>query len=125
MKPGTSRQSINGCQRKSYLHAQDCVAPMLLAVESTSSKVQAYNLGADEYCEIRDSVGWITEHLELSPELVFSGGERGWSGDNPFIFLDTQKIRAFGWQHKYSIKEGALATLDYLRANHWLLEARS
>ena len=34
------------------------------------------------------------------------GGDRGWIGDNPFIFLDTAKIRALGWQPKLTIREG-------------------
>ena len=42
----------------------------------------------------RDSIGWITERLGLEPELDFGGGDRGWVGDNPFIFLDTSRIRA-------------------------------
>jgi UDP-glucose 4-epimerase len=115
----------NGRQRKSYLHVQDCVSAMLTAVAAANDKVQIYNLGADEYCEVRDSIGWITQHLGVSPKLAFSGGERGWIGDNPFIFLDPKKIRSLGWTPRYSIKEGVLATLDYLRANAWLLEARS
>lgn len=114
----------NGHQRKSYLHVQDCISAMLTAIEAAKDKVQIYNLGADEYCEVLDSIGWITEHLGLSPRLVFSGGERGWIGDNPFIFLDTHKIRALGWKQRYSIKEGVVATLDFIRQNTWLLEAR-
>lgn len=115
----------DGHQRKSYLHVQDCVSAMLTALEAAKDKVQIYNLGADEYCEVRDSIGWIVEHLGLSPRLVFSGGERGWIGDNPFIFLDTRKIRALGWKPRYSIKEGVLATLDFIHQNTWLVEARA
>jgi UDP-glucose 4-epimerase len=114
----------NGRQRKSYLHVQDCVSAMLVALGAADDKVRIYNLGADEYCEVRDSIGWITRHLGLSPKIVFGGGERGWIGDNPFIFLDTKKIRSLGWTARFSIEEGVLATLDYLRANAWLFETR-
>jgi len=46
---------------------------------------------------------------------------RGWIGDSPFIFLDTSKIRSLGWTPKLSIRDGIIRTLDYLRANPWLL----
>jgi len=84
--------------------------------------VNVFNLGTDEYCEVNDSIGWITEHLGLRPALVYTGGDRGWIGDNPFIFLDTAKIRSLGWKPKLSIREGIIATLDYLRANSWLMD---
>ena len=115
----------DGRQRKSYLHVQDCISAMIVAVEAAKDKVQIFNLGVDEYCEVRDSIGWITAHLGVSPRLVFSGGERGWIGDNPFIFLDTAKIRSLGWRPEFSIKEGVTKTVDFLRENQWVLEARA
>ena len=76
-----------------------------------------FNLGTDEYCQVNDSIGWITEQLGVSPTLEYTGGDRGWIGDNPFIFLDTARIRALGWTPTLSIREGILRTLDYLQAN--------
>jgi UDP-glucose 4-epimerase len=98
---------------------------MLLAVERAQDKVNVLNLGNDEYTEVNGSVGWITEHLGVRPELVYSGGERGWIGDSPFIFLDTRRIRALGWQPKLTIREGVLRTLDWLAANRWVFEQRT
>ena len=114
----------NGQQRKSYLYVQDCIDAILLAIAKASAKVNIFNLGADEYCQVNDSIGWITSHLGLAPTLTYTGGERGWIGDSPFIFLDCRKIRALGWQPKFSIREGIIRTLDYLRDNPWVLEAR-
>ncbi len=115
----------NGHQRKSYLYIQDCLDAMLLALERSDDKVNIFNLGVDEYCEVNDSIGWITAHLGLAPKLIYSGGARGWIGDNPFIFLDTRKIRALGWTPKLTIREGVLRTLDFLQSNPWVLEARA
>ncbi|MGE3839992.1 MAG: NAD-dependent epimerase/dehydratase family protein [Vicinamibacterales bacterium] len=115
----------NGRQRKSYLYVQDCLDAILLAVETCQARVNIFNLGAGEYCDVDTSIGWITQHLGLEPTRTYVGGERGWIGDSPFIFLDTARIRALGWQPKLSIREGVLRTLDYLRANTWILEARA
>lgn len=114
----------NGHQRKSYLYVQDCIDAILFAVGKAEEKVNIYNLGTDEYCEVNDSIAWICNHLGLDPHRTYSGGERGWVGDNPFIFLDTAKIRALGWKPKLTIRQGIIRTLEYLQANHWLLEQR-
>jgi UDP-glucose 4-epimerase len=115
----------NGRQRKSYLYVQDCIDAMLTAVQQCESKVTVLNLGTDEYCQVTDSIGWICEELGLHPRLNFAGGERGWIGDNPFIFLDTKAIRALGWKPKLSIKEGVIQTIRYLRKHPKLLAQRT
>ncbi|MDA8915097.1 NAD-dependent epimerase/dehydratase family protein [Alphaproteobacteria bacterium] len=110
----------NGKQRKSYLYIQDCLDAILLAVDKASEKVNIINLGVDGYCEVNDSIGWICENLDVKPELEYTGGDRGWIGDNPFIFLDTKKIQSLGWEPKVSIREGVIKTVEYLRANEWV-----
>jgi len=122
--PGELRVLGDGRQRKSYLYIQDCLDAMLLATEKAADKVNIFNLGTDEYCRVDDSIGWITGHLGLSPRRSYTGGERGWIGDSPFIFLDCRKIRELGWKPKLTIREGILRTLDYLKTNPWVLEAR-
>ena len=114
----------NGKQRKSYLYVQDCIDAILLAVEKTRQPVNLFNLGADSYIEVDDSVGWITAHLGVQPEIVHTGGDRGWIGDNPFIFLDTARIRGIGWTPKVSIQDAVIRTLCWLQQNRWVLEAR-
>ncbi len=115
----------DGHQRKSYLYVQDCLDAMLLAIDKAQNRMNIYNLGTDEHCEVNDSIAWITEHLSLEPKIEYTGGRRGWVGDSPFIFLDCRRIRALGWQPQLDIRAGVIRTLDYLRANPWLLEVRS
>ena len=71
-----------------------------------STTFNIFNLGVDSYCEVNDSIGWICNELGVTPRLEYAGGDRGWIGDNPFIFLDTKKIKSLGWQPKLNIKEG-------------------
>ena len=115
----------NGRQRKSYLYIQDCLSAIDVALAATTTGVQVFNLGTDEYCEVNDSIGWICEHLGVRPAFEYTGGDRGWIGDNPFIFLDCAKVRALGWRPALSIREGVLRTLQYLQNSPELLEARS
>lgn len=114
----------NGRQRKSYMYVHDCIDAMLLAIEKPQGKVSIFNLGSPAYVEVNDSVGWITQHLGLQPTLTYEGGDRGWIGDNPFIYLDVARIRGLGWEPKLGIRDGILRTLDWLKANAWVYEIR-
>jgi UDP-glucose 4-epimerase len=122
--PTTLRVLGDGRQQKSYLYIGDCIDAMLLAVERTRGRVEVFNLGTSEYVQVNASIRWICERLKLAPALEYSGGESGWIGDNPFIFLDIAKIRGLGWTPKLTIRDGVIRTLEYLRQNPGLLEAR-
>jgi UDP-glucose 4-epimerase len=114
----------NGRQRKSYLYVQECIDAMLIAIERSNDRVNIFNLGSDSYCEVNDSIGWICEALGVTPTIEYSGSDRGWAGDNPFIFLDIRKISALGWSPKLTIRQAVIKTLDYLRADRCVLDAR-
>lgn len=122
--PGRLHILGNGRQRKSYLYVQDCINAMLLAVERADQPCNRFNLGTDEYCEVNDSVDWICQTLGVNPERTYAGGERGWIGDSPFIFLDCARIRALGWRPQLSIRDGVIRTVRYLQENPWTLEHR-
>ena len=127
LKADPSRLPVlgNGKQRKSYLYVQDCIDAILLAMDKATDKVNIFNLGVDGYCEVNDSIGWICEELGLKPQMEYTGGDRGWIGDNPFIFLETKKIQSLGWKPKLGIREGVIKTVEYLRDNEWVFEERS
>jgi UDP-glucose 4-epimerase len=115
----------DGKQRKSYLYVLDCLDAIAAAVARAQGAVNVFNLGLDGYCEVNDSIGWICEAMRVSPLVEYSGGNRGWIGDNPFIFLDTSKIRGLGWRPRLTIRDGVERTVAYLAANEWVLRARS
>jgi UDP-glucose 4-epimerase len=110
----------DGTQRKSYMHVDDCVAAVTSRLAHTP-RFEVFNLGVDGYCTVTESASWICRRLGLSPELRYSGGDRGWIGDNPFIYLDTARIRATGWSPAYGIRDAVEATVDYLVEHRWIL----
>jgi len=115
----------NGRQKKSYLYVADCVSAMLTAVEQAKDKVNVFNLGAEEYLEVDQSIATITAHLGLSPRRTYAGGERGWIGDSPFIYLDTKRIRALGWAPTLDLRQSIVRTVDWLKANPWIYARRA
>ena len=128
--PDRLRVLGNGQQRKSYLYVQDCIDAMLHVsrqglARDAKHHTQIYNLGTPEFVQVNDSIRFILSALGIAPRLEYTGGDRGWIGDNPFIFLDTKKIQATGWKPKLSIEQGIVKTLRWLEANRWVYEARS
>ena len=103
----------NGQQKKSYLYVRDCIDAILLSLKS-EEPVNIYNLGTDEYALVDNSIQWICEEMKISPKVSYSGGNRGWVGDSPFILLDCARIRSLGWTPKLSIREGLVRTLRFL-----------
>ena len=128
--PDRLRVLGDGKQRKSYLYVQDCLDALLHVTRAHTARdaqhhTQIYNLGTAEYVQVIDSIGYICNALGLNPKLEYTGSDRGWIGDNPFIFLDTKKIQATGWKPKLTIKQGIMKTLHWLEANRWVYGARS
>ncbi len=119
----------DGTQRKSYLYVQDCLSAILHVIgragaASAKHHVQIFNLGTEEYVRVNDSIRYICEHMGIQPRLEYSGGSRGWVGDNPFIFLDTARVRSTGWNTTLTIKDSIIRTLQWLQKNQWVLERR-
>jgi UDP-glucose 4-epimerase len=114
----------NGKQRKSYLYVRDCIDAMLTIIQKVKEPVNIYNLGTDEFCEVNQSVKWICGYLGLNPKLIYSGGERGWVGDNPFIFLDCSKLKELSWKAEYTIEQAILKTVQFIENNKWVYKRK-
>jgi len=115
----------NGKQRKSYLYVGDCIDGIVHALDAVTAQVNVFNLGTSEYCTVDQSLNWICDELGVDPARAYSGGERGWIGDSPFVFLDCARIQGLGWRPSVSIEEAVRRTLRYLRTADWLFAART
>ena len=114
----------NGNQRKSYLHVDDCINAILIAIKKSKKKINIFNLGTNEYISVKESIKVICNQLQLKPKVSFSGGKRGWIGDNPFIFLNNKKIVSLGWKPKFTIKKSIEHTVKFLKQNKWVFKKR-
>jgi UDP-glucose 4-epimerase len=109
----------DGSQKKSYMNVDDCVQ----AVSSLRGEgnYTTFNLGVNDYCSVKQSIGWITDELGIKPEVAYGQGNKGWVGDNPFIWLDVSKAEMHGWKATTSIEESVRATVRWLKQNPKIL----
>jgi UDP-glucose 4-epimerase len=113
----------DGSQRKAYLYVQDCIDGILCAMSAPGgTKTSVYNLGVDVVANVKQSIGWICEQMNIHPQCNYAGGERGWVGDNPLILLDCSRVRALGWKPKLSVREGVVRTVQFLERNPWVFD---
>jgi len=120
----------DGTAQKSYLHINDCIGAIMLLCEDirvakeSKNHFEIFHLGNERYCSVEQSAHWICEALEVTPELKFGIGKKGWIGDNPFVFLDIQKALGSGWKVKFNLKDSIQETARWLNSNRWIFESR-
>jgi UDP-glucose 4-epimerase len=96
----------DGKQIKSYLGVQECVDAMLFAVGHAHGTVNTYNIGSEDWIDVKAIADIVTEEMHLSPvRYRFTGGERGWVGDVPKMQLSLAKIKGLGWKPGYGSGE--------------------
>jgi UDP-glucose 4-epimerase len=112
----------DGTQTKSYLHVNDCVRAIMLAVKSQREKVEILNVGSDDQISVTELAKAVIEENGLSGvSFVYVGGVeggRGWEGDVRNMFLDTRKLVKLGWTARLNSEEAVrLATRELLKGN--------
>ncbi len=112
----------NGEQKKSYLYVHDCIEYMYNSCEKTDDNVNIFNLGTNEFITVRESINFICSEMHVEPTLEITGGNKGWIGDNPFIWLDCNKIYKLCGLPKVSIEDGVKKTVNWLDQNQWVFK---
>ncbi len=89
----------DGRQSKSYLHISDCVEAMLFVVENAREHVNVYNIGSEDRFDVTGIARAVAEEMGLrNVAFDYTGGDRGWKGDVPFMALSIEKLKALGWK---------------------------
>ena len=115
----------NGEQKKSFLYVKDCVNGIFTAVENANERVNTFNLGADEYITVKQLANIVVAQMGLNKVYYrYTGGIRGWPGDQPFVYLATDRLRRLGWQQKVKTTEAVQKTVGWLLKNEWVYKTR-
>jgi UDP-glucose 4-epimerase len=105
----------DGNQSKPYIHVDDVVSAVLFATEHWKGSLGIFNAATDDALTVREIADMVVECLGLESggvDYVFSGGERGWSGDVPVVRLNCDRIRGLGWTCKNNSTEAMHRSLE-------------
>ena len=103
----------DGHQEKNYFVVEDCIEGMLHAVRHADGKpCDVFNLGCDSTITAAEIARITIDEMGLEGVKVrYTGGSRGWPGDVPVVISDVSKMRALGWQARYSSTEAVRVAL--------------
>jgi UDP-glucose 4-epimerase len=102
----------DGTQRKSYVYVQDAITAVLGLI--AEGQIGAWNIGTPETCCVNDSIKIITNAMECSPIINYSGGERGWIGDAPNLNPNPKKLYGIGWRPTKNIEQSLRRTVEWM-----------
>jgi UDP-glucose 4-epimerase len=90
---------------------------MLFAVRNSNDPVNIFNIGSDDRFDVTGIARVIAEEMGLkNVEFEYTGGDRGWKGDVPFMTLSTSKLKARGWKPVHNSEESVrLCVRELLR----------
>jgi len=110
----------DGNAEKNYILAEEIVEGMLYAFEHAQPLCEVYNLGSPNTTRVTDIARIVVEEMGLTGvKLRFSGGARGWPGDQPRVYMDVSKMSRMGWTTRYSSHDAIrIATHRYLGEDH-------
>lgn len=111
----------DGTARKSYSYIGDCIDGFFTGYEKASGNADLFNIGQTDFIDVKSVADIITDEMELdSVQYNFTGGQRGWVGDQPLVHLDVSKLMALGWRPQVSIEETLRRTVRWLLKNPYV-----
>jgi UDP-glucose 4-epimerase len=106
----------NGKQEKSYLYVSDCVSATITASARQPGAYGVYNVGSKEKHTTDEIAQLVSRAFGTKPNIFYTGGERGWTGDVRLMLLDCSKIEKTGWSAKVGFEQGVGLYMDWLRS---------
>jgi len=101
----------DGKQRKDYLYVGDCIQGIMTGYEKGGMPVNIFNLALEEQTTVDELADIVIQEMGVrGVKKRYSGGARGWVGDNPVVYLSVKKIQALGWTPKMSATDAIRLT---------------
>jgi UDP-glucose 4-epimerase len=93
----------DGQQSKNYFLVEECIAGMAHAFRhsprTAEHPVDIFNLGADTLTGVKTIAKVVIEEMGLeNVKITYTGGERGWPGDQPQVHISSAKMNSIGWK---------------------------
>ena len=102
----------NGTQLKSYIHVDDIISGIFIALEKSFEKLQIYNLSTDDAITVKDIAKLVVSKMGNKTKIIYGNTNYGWRGDVPKISLSSEKIKKLGWSPNYNTREAMKVSID-------------
>ena len=108
----------DGKQSKEYLSVQDTVDGIVTGYQKSHGRVNIFNLAIEENSIVDEIADIVIKEMKLkNVTRKYSGGSRGWIGDNPLVHLSIDRIKSLGWTPTLSSEEAITATAKWSKNN--------
>jgi UDP-glucose 4-epimerase len=116
--PGELKIFGDGTQSKPYIYVTDILQAFKLMEETNKDQFSVFNVGTTDFLTVREIADIVCSVMNLkNVKYLFTGGSRGWKADVPVYRLDTQKIRALGWNHTKNSYEAVKSSVESMIAD--------
>jgi UDP-glucose 4-epimerase len=101
----------DGKQSKEYIYVKDCVDGIMVGYRKSKDRVNIFNLAVEDNKTVDEVADIVIREMNLSGvKRVYTGGRKGWIGDNPVVHLDVSKLKSLGWRPSNSGEEAITKT---------------
>ncbi len=108
----------DGKQSKEYIYVSDCVEAMLTGYRKAKERVNAFNIAVEDNLTVDEVADIVIGEMGLSGvRRKYTGGSRGWIGDNPVVHLSIEKLKALGWRPRVSARDAVAITARWAMAH--------
>jgi len=107
----------DGTGEKNYFLVEECIDGMIYAYNNSNhAGCEIYNLGSEGTTRVSEIVRIVLEETGNTHTSVrYTGGERGWPGDQPRVYMSVEKMKRLGWSAKLPSDEAVrIAVRRYL-----------
>ncbi|MCE9607994.1 MAG: NAD-dependent epimerase/dehydratase family protein [Planctomycetia bacterium] len=101
----------DGRQAKPYLYVRDLVDGLLHIWQHAHEQINVYNIGVASRTSVKQIVDTVVSEMQLTPEIQYTGGSRGWIGDVPQVTYRIDKLHSLGWRAKCSSDEAVVTAV--------------
>jgi UDP-glucose 4-epimerase len=94
----------NGQQSKSYIHVEDIVDAIFASAFDQKKSYDYFNVATKDYLTVKEIADIAVNIMGLNNvEYRYLGNTAsGWKGDIGIVRFNSDKIRSFGWENKYT-----------------------
>tara|TARA_B100001063_G_scaffold246110_1_gene284008 strand:- start:1399 stop:2370 length:972 start_codon:yes stop_codon:yes gene_type:complete len=110
----------DGMQSKPYVHVDDVISAMFIALKEQKKIYDVYNVAPKDPASVNEIAHIVLEQMNIDKfncEFKYTGGNRGWKGDVPIVRLDTKKIEALGWKSSMNSLEAIQKSVREMYSN--------